>query len=150
MQWIVITAEDMNAYQVGAMMDALRTAALADGQTDPFAETMHDRCNYIRNRISGRTQISSTPYTIPPELKSQACLLILEAMQPRLPGLNLSEDHKTQIARAYKDLDIAATEDFPVSVPADAETPLVKGGKGSLTIVSQTTNHVTREAFSGL
>jgi hypothetical protein len=148
--WIVIGVADLNRYQVAALVEAASTAALADGQANPFDETMHDRCNYIRNRISKRIQISLTPYAVPPELVSCAALLTLEALQTRIPGLSLSEDHKTQIARAYKDLDIAGTEDFPVSTPDDPETPAVQSGAGKITIVRKPTRVMTRDSMNAL
>lgn len=148
--WVVITVADLNRYQVGALVEAVCTAALAEGQANPFDETMHDRCNYIRNRIAKRIQRSLTPYAVPPELKGCAALLTLEALQPRIPGLNLSEDHKTQISRAYKDLDIAGTEDLPISMPDDPETPDVQSGAGSITIVRKPTRIMTRDSMTGL
>ena len=147
--WITIAAADLNDYQVGAMITALRETALADGQADPFANIMHDRCNYVRNRISKKIQISLTPYAVPPELKTCACWLIVEAMQTRLPGLALSEDQKSQISRAYKDLDIAATEDLPISVPTDPVTPAVSTGVG-FEQVSTPTRKATRTKLDGL
>lgn len=147
--WPVIVVGDLNDYQVGAIMDALRTAALADGQADPFDNIMHDRCNYVRNRISKKIQISLTPYAVPPELKTCACWLIVEAMQTRLPGLSLSEDQKSQISRAYKDLDIAATEDLPISVPTDPVTPAVSTGVG-FEQISKPTRKASRTKLDGL
>lgn len=149
MNWKIIAATDLNDYQVGAMMDALRTAALAEGQADPFDAIMHARCNYIRNRISKRIQISITPYAVPPELVTCACWLIIESMQTRVPGLSLSEDQKTQITRAYKDLDIAATDDLPVTTPDDPTTPAVQSGNAGK-VVQKPSSTLTRDSMRGL
>jgi len=118
MSWIVITKAHMADYLVGAQLDALSTAALGDGQADPFDVSMQDRCTYVRNRIAGRCQLSATAYAVPPELKTQAFLLIIEAMQGRLM-LPLNDDQKSMIRRAYTDLDIAGTLDLPISDPTD-------------------------------
>jgi hypothetical protein len=147
--WNVMASSDLNDYQVAAMMTALRESALADGQADPFTAIMHDRANYIRNRISKKIQISATAYAIPPELKTCACWLIIEAMQTRLPGLSLSEDQKSQISRAYKDLDIAATVDLPISDPTDPVTPAVSSGQG-FEQVSTPTRKTSRTKLDGL
>jgi hypothetical protein len=147
--WNVITASDLNDYLVAAQASAVRTAALAAGQSDPFANVMHDRCNYIRNRISRSVQISNTAYAVPPELKTCACWLIIEALQTRLPSLRLTDDQKTSIARAYKDLDIAATDAFPVSVPDDPVSPSVNPGT-SFEQVSTPTRTATRAKLDGL
>ncbi len=118
--WIVITAADLDDALVGAKASAIRTAALASGQADRFDNVMHARSNYVRNRIAGRVQISSTAYAVPPELKTQTCLLIIEQLQTVFPSLRLSDDQKNTISRAYKDLDIAGTVDFPISTATDA------------------------------
>lgn len=140
--WINITAADLNDYLVAAAVTALRTAALGVGQADPFTAIMHDRTNYIRSRISKRITISATEYSVPPELKTAACLLIIEAMQPRLKQA-LTEDQKTMIQRAYKDLDIAGTEDLPVSTPDDPIEPVVQQTGGQISIVSKRTRTAT-------
>jgi len=149
--WLTIAATDLNDLLVGAQTTALRTAALASGQVDPFTNVMHLRCNYVRNRISGRVSLSATAYAVPPELKEQTCLLILESLQTRLPSLKLTEDQSRRIARAYKDLDIAGTVDLPISTADDAETPVVEKEKsGKMTIVSKPTSTLSKSSFEGL
>jgi hypothetical protein len=118
--WIVITAADLDDALVGAKASAIRTAALASGQADRFDNVMHARSNYVRNRIAGRCSLSATAYAVPPELKTQTCLLIIEQLQTVFPSLRLSDDQKNTISRAYKDLDIAGTVDFPISTATDA------------------------------
>ena len=147
--WIVVIADDLNDYLVAAQMSALRTAALGSSQNDPFANVMHDRCNYIRNRISKRIQISSTAYAVPPELKTCACLLVIEAMQARIPSLKLTEDQKTLIKRAYADLDIAVKDELPISTPDDPMEPTVQSGT-SVTLVQSRTRKSTRDKMEGL
>jgi hypothetical protein len=148
--WINITADDLNDYLVAGQMDALRSAALGDGQTDPFERIMQDRCNYVRNRISRRISISATPYAIPPELKTCASILIIEAMSGRLAiAIELTEDQRTMIRRAYSDLEIAATADFPVTLPDDAIAPTVQSG-GGVSVVSKSTRQATGATMRGL
>lgn len=147
--WITITKAHLADYLVGAQLEALSSAALAEGQSDPFAPAMQDRCNYIRNRLSGRCQVSLTPYAVPPELKGQACMLIVEAMQGRLL-LDLTEDQKTMIRRAYSDLDLAGTTEFPVSTPDDPTTSAVQKGEGGIRVVRKPSRRVTRSTMQGL
>lgn len=149
-EWIQIAVDDMNDVCVGAQMTALRSAALAEGQVDPFAKLMADRCAYIRNRIAGRVQLSATVASIPPELKTTALMLILEVMQTRIPALRLKEDQVRLIERAYKDLEIAGTNDLPISSPTDAETPAVQSKNGAIRIVKKTTPNLSRSSMSGL
>lgn len=146
--WVVITVADLADYLVGAQVTALRQAALAPGQSDPFERIKADRCNYIRNRISKRISISATPLAVPPELKEHACMLVIESMQGRL-DIELSEDQRSRLRRLYRDLDIAATEDFPVSSPDDPiQPPVQKGGHGI--VISTREPIATREHTKGL
>lgn len=145
--WIVITAAHLDDYLVAAQVDALQSAALASGQSDPFTNVMHDRANYVRNRISQRITVSETSYAVPPELKSQTCWLIIEAMQNRL-GLALEEDQRNMVRRAYSDLDIAGTEKLPISTPDDATTPTVQSG-GGVAIVSKRSRSATGAKLDG-
>lgn len=147
--WINIVVTDLNDYLVGAQVSALRTAALASGQSDPFENVMHDRTNYVRARISKRISISATAYSVPPELKTCACLLIIEAMQGRL-NLKLTDDQRSAIARAYKDLDIAATIDLPVSTPDDPVDPVVQAGGSNAVVVAKRERPLTGSRLSQL
>lgn len=147
--WLIITAEDLNDYLVAAQVAAIRAMALADGQADRFAKLMQDRSNYVRNRIAGRSELSATAYSVPPELKTCTCYLIIEALQVAFPVLKLTEDQKITISRAYKDLDIAGTADFPISEPTDAI-----GTAGSVTSPGPAfydrDRSATREAMDGI
>ncbi len=121
--WIVLTTTDLNDYVVAAQAAALRTAALAVGQTDPFPRVMADIASRIRQKIrSGGYKVSVMANALPPELKWVGAYLVLEALQTRLPGLALNEDQKTQIERAVALLDrIADGKDEP-STPDDPES----------------------------
>ena len=131
MSWPTISASDLNDYKFGAQISALRTAALADGQADPFANVMQDRCTYIRARIS-RFNLETTAYSVPPELKTCAVWLIIEAMQTRLTGLLLNDDDRRMIQRAYDDLNLAASGEMPVTTPTTATTPSVQTASPSM------------------
>jgi hypothetical protein len=151
MQWVVITANDLNDYLVGAQVDALRNAALADGQDDPFTRVMQDRANYVRRRIESNpsNQISATPYAVPPELKTGACYLIIEALQPRIK-IPLTEDQKTQIRKCEDYLNRIADKKDTVAIPDDPLEPSDAQSGGAIRVVSSTTRLATREKMSGL
>jgi hypothetical protein len=142
----------LNDYLVGAQVEALRTAALADGQDDPFLKIMPDVAARIRLKIEScqRNSISATANAIPPELKWLACYLILEAMQLRLPSLRLTDDQRTQISEAKKQLDRIADCKDVVSVPDDPLEPSDAQQAGGITLVSNTTRRATREKMDGL
>lgn len=148
--WITLQDADLNDYLVAAQMSALRSSALARGQDNPFATVMQDRCNYIRNRISRRINISATPYAIPPELRTCACHLIIEAMAGRLAvAVKLTDDQVRMIRQAYTDLDMAGTEKFPISTPDDPVAPTGQSG-GGISVKRKRINPITSEAMAGL
>lgn len=148
--WVVITVDDLNDYLVGDQVAALRTAARAKGQSDPFPRIMADRVAYVRNRISRRIHLSRTLLAIPPELKTQSCLLIIEAMQGRIPMLELTEDQRQRLRDAKRDLDLAAKDDFPISMPDDPVEPdLQREDGGAVQVVRSHRRDATRDSLAG-
>jgi hypothetical protein len=150
--WIVIAATDLNDYLVGAQVNALRTAALAAGQADPFNAVMPAVAARVRAEVQGckTNQISATANSVPPDLKRETVLLILEAMQTRLPSLKLTEDQRSQIDRAYDYLKRIARCEVPISQPDDPLSPsnVQKGGDAEL--VTKTDRVATRAKLDGL
>jgi hypothetical protein len=150
--WIVITANDLNGYLVAAQVAALRTAATAVGQTDRFAEVMPDVVKRIRKKIESctRNQLSATPNSVPPELKTAACILTIQAMQAGIPGLKLTDEQRTMIETAESDLrDIAACK-MVVSQPTDPLVPSEAQTSGTIQMVNKPTRHATRTKLAGL
>lgn len=149
--WHVITRDDLKRYIVDPQLSAILTAALGSGQDDPFTETMQDRCNYVRSRISGRVTLSQTPYAVPPELVQAAALLVIESLFIRLAiGMAMTEDQVRMIARAYRDLDIAGTSDLAISIADDAVAPNVASNAGGVTVVRRPAGVHTRSDYEGL
>lgn len=110
MAWIPITYETLQAYLVGAQLDAVETAALATGQTSPFDEVAPSIVSKIRSFIAGCASniLDPDPTLIPASLKDTAAALIIEAMQPRLL-LELTDDQRRAADNARSYLrDIAA------------------------------------------
>jgi hypothetical protein len=124
-KWIVIAESDLNDYQVAAIMDALKSAALATGQTDPFARVMPDIASRIRAEVRGckTNTVSNLTNSIPPDLKWVAVYLIIEAMQSRLPGVALDEGIKNIIADAKKYLQRVSECKVPIAQPDDPQIP---------------------------
>ncbi len=121
--WITISPEDLNDYQVAAYVNAARTAALDAGQSDPFDQVMPDIVARVRAEVRGcaRNRVSVTPLSVPPDLRSHTILLIIEAMQARLPGIPLDEGIKTLITDAKKYLQRVANCEIPIGLPTDPE-----------------------------
>lgn len=149
--WVAIDVGDLNAYGLSAIVEALREQGLAEGQGDPFDDVMPDVVNYVRNRISKKINVSATALTVPPELKKQTILLIIEAMNGRLDGaLDLSEDKKTMIRDAKRDLDIAGTDELPISEPLDPVQPDVQTSASRIKVVYSRTRTETGDSMKGL
>lgn len=123
MQWITISAEDLNDYQVAKIVTAARTKALASGQADPFDVVMPDVAARVRAEIRGckSNRVSLTPNSVPPDLRSQTVLLIIEAMQSRLPGVQLDEGIRGMIKDAKDYLRRISLCQVPIGIPDDPE-----------------------------
>lgn len=123
--WITLQASDLNDYLVGAQAAALRNTALASGQVDPFDTIMRDVVDRVRNEIRGcaRNNVSLTPYTIPPDLKSTAMALIVERMQQRIPQLKLTDDQKSAADNARDYLKRIARCEVPITAATDVLVP---------------------------
>lgn len=123
--WTTVTADDLNDYQAGKLINAARTKALAAGQADPFAKVMVDVTSTIRAKIRARrtNRVSTLANSIPPTLRSQTILLIIEKMQSRLPGVSLDDDIKTVIKDAKADVESLSRKESPLPVeqPSDPD-----------------------------
>jgi hypothetical protein len=119
--WLTIKIDDLYAYLAAAQIDALRKCALAKNQGDPVAEVIRDISLKIRAQVaSGRKNtLSQQPYAIPPELKSEACILILEVAQTRIPGLKLTADQIRLADQARLQLQRVAAGEVMITVPDD-------------------------------
>lgn len=151
--WQRIEVEDLNDYLVSVKMDALREVALANGQDDPFEAVMPDVVARIRNKIkSNRTnRVSATTNTVPPELFTCACYLIIEAMNSRLPAnsVRLTEDQKEIIRKCERDLTDVVSGSLVISAPTDPEDVDVQAG-GAAQVVTSSTRVCTRSKMNGL
>jgi hypothetical protein len=141
--WITITADDLNDYQAGKLINAARTKALGAGQTDPFPRVMADVVANIRAdvRANKSNRVSLTVNSVPPDLRKQTILLIIETMQSRLPGISLDDDIKTLIKDAKDRLKAirAQINPIPIAIPDDPE-PIDDVQRGGMTETVQDGN----------
>jgi phage gp36-like protein len=150
-RWTAITIDDLNDTKLAALVDALRTAALAGGQDDPSDEIIRNVVARIRAEISGcKTNVLDIdPTKIPNDLKSLACRMIIREMQSRLQE-PLNEDERQEKRDDLEYLRRIAKCEVPVAVPDDPETtPEVQQG-GGVEVVTKSTILTTREQMSGL
>lgn len=130
--WITLTAADLNAYLLAEQMDALREEALAPGQADPFTEIMPDVVRKIRQFIASNPEnlVDAGELTLPPELKLDACYLIIAPMLGRL-GMEMSKDQAAALERAHSTIIALREKKLVVSKPVTPVTPEVQGGTGA-------------------
>lgn len=151
--WVTIAESDLNDYLAGAQMDALKSAALAGGQTDPFARVMPDVVARVRAKVLAcvRNHVSATANSVPPSLKAQTIWLVIQAMQLRLAiALRLTVDQKAAIDTAEKDLDAVAKCELVVETPDDPLDPSPVQQGGGVSLVSAATRNFTRDNMDGL
>lgn len=128
--WITLQSTDLNDYLVGTQALAVRTAALADGQADTWTNVMTDIVTEIRAAIRGGSiknrvpvVVSRTPLSIPPELKRTALVMIRNAMQGRIPSLDLTDDQKDEHKVALRFIERIQTGLATVAMPPDPIEP---------------------------
>jgi hypothetical protein len=145
--WITIKVEDLYAYLVAAQVDVLRKCALAKNQGDPVAEVIRDISLKIRAQIASnkKNALSQQPYAIPPELKSEACILILEVAQARIPGLKLTADQIRLADQARLQLQKVVVGEIMISVPEDR----LMGIQKSIEVVSHRPKVATDQHLKG-
>jgi hypothetical protein len=123
--WQIITLAKLNDYLVSAQVEAVNTAALAEGQADRFTNVMTNVVNSVRTKIETctRNRVSATPLSVPPSLVEHTCMIIIDALQGSVPGLALSDDQVRRINRFRDDLDRVAKCDLAVEQPLDPLDP---------------------------
>ena len=120
--WITITIDDLNDARAAKLIDALRTKALADGQTDPMPRIVAMVAGELRDSIAfGGRALSQTPDTVPAGLKDLAVQKVIRAMKGRLLQA-LTKDETEAEALYQRRLEQLNRGEWPVEAPDDAET----------------------------
>lgn len=150
MSWITIVVSDLRAYLVAEQLAALQAEALGVGQADPFTEIMPDVVLKIRAYIASNPEnlVDSAALTLPPELKLDACYLILQPMLNRL-GIELTKDQTAALERAHSTLIALREKKLLVSRPAAPVEADVQGGAGAV-LVSAAPRQATANSLRNL
>ena len=119
MSWTTITITDLKDAKVAAVVEACQTAALGTGQTDPTPNIIANVTARIRAEIKGCAQntLETGTTTIPADLKSLACRMIVREMQSRI-GRSLTEDEREEQRNDLRYLERIAKCEVPVEAPA--------------------------------
>jgi hypothetical protein len=150
-RWVAITAEDLNDTKVAALMDALRTAALGSGQSDPSDQIILDVTSRIRAEVASCSQnvLDIDETKIPRDLKRLACRMVVREMQSRLQE-SLNADERTEQENDLRYLERIAKCELKVAEPDDPQTDSEVQQKGGVEVVTKSTVQTTREQMNGL
>lgn len=146
--WTTFSEADLDRYINAVQGGLIRTLVLADGQEDPFAESLKDVVAMIRAAIASSPRdytLDADPATIPADLKWVAGFLVVPALQARIPDLALSDDQRENVRRADSYLRQIASG----AIKIDPEQQAEKGG-AAVEIASKSKRKFTRESLSGL
>lgn len=135
MSWTTITDDDLNHTKLAPLVSALRTAALATGQSDPVDAITSTCIDRVRRKIAAcRTnQVDSDTTKIPQSLKALTCRMIIREAKDRLE-IELTETEKKQWDVDERELNAIAACEMPVDATDDAEAPEVQSTQPGPTI----------------
>jgi hypothetical protein len=140
MSWGVIATTDLQAYLIDVQYQAIASGGTAIGQAAPFGVVMPDVVNTIRNIIAKKGKpISVTANQVPPEARTHAIWLIIDALQTRIPGLIVTAEQKRHVDDAHAFILELGQPSFAVSLPSDPVYPDVDIGSG-ISVVSSSTS----------
>lgn len=151
MNWIPITADDLNDTKLSLLVDQLRTAALADDQADPVINIIAGITSEIRANIKGcKTNVlDADETTIPKELKALACRMVVREAQSRLQ-LALEPDEVREQTRDDDRLSAIRKCGMPVAAPDNPETTDEVQQGGGVELANQRTPRASRCQLEGL
>lgn len=139
---------------MAAQLAALRTAALGAGQTDPFTGARTAVVAEVRAAIQScdTNSVSTDTGTVPPELLSATCYLMMAELQTRLPSMKLSESQMDQVKEARRKLERIAECKLAVSAPSEALEPasVQRGGGARVVSADTAVRTATRSQMDGL
>jgi len=148
--WISLTTADLQDREAAAIITALSSAALGNGQSDPLPGIIQSCVDLIRAHIAScsRNVLDADPTKIPASLRELAVRIILRTAKGRL-NLPLENDESQDALWDRQALkDIAACL---LSIEAP-DTPGVSNiqSSGSMEVALKPTRQASRELLDGL
>lgn len=103
--WISLSTQDVYDYLAAEQVDALRSEAIGDAQSDPVLAVIADTTCRVRGEVAAHqgNVLDANTATLPPELRGAALALVVEAAQSRIPSLTLTSD-QIRLANAARAL----------------------------------------------
>lgn len=121
--WKTITLECLKTYLFAPQLNALIDYASIPGGPDIIPMIIEDTISRIRAEVHGKVKnaLDDDHLTLPPEVRSAAMHLILEAIQSRVPGISLSDEQKENAKQARELLRRISKGEVPVTYPSPFE-----------------------------
>lgn len=131
-QWISITIADLNNAKIAALVDALRTAALAAGESERSAEIIQRVVDRVRRKIAScrQNRLDADLATIPQGLKDDVIKLIIADLKNALEE-DLTSAETSELSRINSDLNRIASCQDVVEQPDDAIDAPVQSTAGT-------------------
>jgi phage gp36-like protein len=95
MAWTILTEADVRTRLTGPELNALKTAALASGQSDPLPEIVSQVVDEVRGYVAVRFALSAGS-TVPSKLVSASLAIIRYRLATRLPVKGLLTDERKE------------------------------------------------------
>lgn len=134
-RWVPITVADLEDTTVAKLVTALRTKALADGQTDPSVRIIADVVLEVRRKIAScrNNRVDTDETSVPGSLKRLCADLILFELKGRLLQ-PLTDDERNKLRKHTDTLNrIASCEDV-IEQPDTGEVPAMQSTAGTPSI----------------
>lgn len=137
MSWLTLTAADFNDVRAAKLIDALRTKALAEGQTDPVPRLTQVVIDEIRRCIGfcASTPLDLDPAKIPAGLKDLAVQKIVRTAKGRLLQA-LTDDEKDAERLYQKRLEQLTRCEWPVDTTATPLTTATVAQGGAVQVIT--------------
>lgn len=147
--WVTVSAAALNHTKAAAIVAALRSAAKAQGQSDPVDAMIADTVAEIRLALQsgGVHGDGEAADTVPPSLLRMACRLVIWEAKGRLEmDREFDEmDHREDLRR----LALMREGKYAVETPESESGEMASGGSGA-EVVQSRSRDATRQKLSGL
>jgi|GEM_PF-1371509 len=152
-QWVSITKATLYNAKVAALIDALDTAALGDGQTNRSTDIIQGVVDHIRRKVAScrRNNLDADLTTIPKGLRDVAVDLIIARLKTALE-MELSQDERDNVSRRERDLnrvadctDVVDQPDNAIPAPMEPTVAPPSFGTRGLNIPARNFNDTTQD-----
>lgn len=120
MAWVSITIDTLYEAKIAIIVDLCDSLLLKENQANRAAGIIQGRVDYIRRKVAScrRNRLDQDLSKIPDGLKDIAVTLIMEKLKGALE-MDLTEDERSAVSRAERDLNRVANCDDVVDQPDD-------------------------------